>query len=236
MQRSKKGARREFFQMVLLQTYFTFVQSLKILSISAFLVGIVVAIQAQIGLSIFGKLENLGQILNTVLFREITPLFITILIIIRSITAITSDIATMKATSEIEALELMGIDIKGFLTRPRIIAGSISFFCMACVFFSIALIGFWAALNFNSNVAFGEITFFFIQTLNPSHIFFFFLKTNLIGAIIVHLACKHGLSLQKATFEVPIVTNKSVVECLITGISLQIAITGIAYFFFEVSI
>ncbi len=233
MQTTRVGARREFLQMVLLQTYFTFVQSLKLLSVSAFLVGIVVAVQAQIGLSVLGKLENLGQILNTVLFREITPLFITIMIIIRSITAITSDIATMKATNEIEALEFMGISIKDYLTGPRIAAGSISFFCMACTFFSISLFGFWAALNFNSNVSFTEILFFFVQTLTPIHLFFFFIKTNLIGAIIVYLACKHGLSLNRATFEIPIVTNKSVVECLIVGISLQIAITAVAYFFFE---
>jgi phospholipid/cholesterol/gamma-HCH transport system permease protein len=236
MKSTRIGARKEFFQMVLLQSYFTYVQSLKLLIISAILVGVVVAFQAQIGLSVLGKLENLAQVINTILFREITPLFVTILIIIRSVTAITSDIATMKVTSEIEALEFMGISIKDYLTGPRIAAGSISFFCMAFTFFCFAFVGFWAALNFNGDVSFGTILFFFIQTLTPVHIFFFFLKTNLIGAIIIYLSCKHGLSLNNATFEIPIVTNRSVVQCLIVGIALQVLITGIAYFFFEVGI
>ncbi len=223
MENIRIGARKEFFLMVLLQTYFTFIQSLKLLVVSALIIGFVVAVQAQIGLSVFGKLESLGQVLNTVLFREVTPLFITIFIIIRSITAITSDIATMKATNQIEALEFMGIDINDYLVRPRIFAGSISFFCMSFTFFVISLLGFWAALNINSNISLDEITFFFIKTI-------------IIGGLVVALACKHGLSLQNATFEIPIVTNRSVVQCLIYGIGLQMSFTAIAYLMFEVGI
>ena len=142
----------------------------------------------------------------------------------------------MKATNEIEALEFLGISINEYITKPRIVAGSISFFCMAFTFFLVSVFGFWAALNINSNISFGEISFFFIQTVTPIHIIFFFLKTILIGGIVVSLACKHGLSLEQATFEIPIVTNKSVVQCLITGITLQLVITSIAYFMFEVGI
>lgn len=225
-----------FIQSTLLQVYYTYIQSIHLILMAALTIGIVMAIQAQIGLSFLGRLENLGQILNTIIFREFTPLFITILIIIRSITAITSEIATMKVNKEILALQIMGININYYLILPRIVAGSISFFCMAYTFFLIALVGFWMALNFTSDVSFSSILYFFIITLKPTHIIIFSLKTLLIGAILVQRACKHGLSLKKASFEVPIVTNKSVVECLIIGIALQVTISLFSYLVIGVTI
>jgi phospholipid/cholesterol/gamma-HCH transport system permease protein len=232
----REGAFKEFTHVVLLQIFYTYVQSIKLLLITGIIIGLAIAFQAQIGLFFLGKMDTLGQILNTILFRELTPLFITILIIIRSITAITSELATMKVTREIEALQIMGISINEYLIYPRVVAGSISFFCMATTFFLIALFGFWLGLNINSYVPFSSILHFFTNTITPMHIIFFVLKTVLLGGFIVHRACKHGLSLKKASFEIPIVTNQSVVDCLIFGIGLQVFLSAVAYFVFQVGI
>lgn len=221
---------------MLLQVYFTFVQALPLIIISAFAVGFSCAFQAQLGLAILGQLENLGQILNTIIFRELTPLVVTILIVIRSVTAITSEIAMMKVNREIEALEIMGLSTRNFLIRPRILAGSISFFCMSISFFAFSTLGYWLWLNYVSDIHLFSLLHYFFITIRPIHILFFTLKTLLIGAVIVYRACEHGLSLERASFEVPIVTNKSVVECIILGVSLQMAISSISYLIFEVGI
>ncbi|OUR99547.1 hypothetical protein A9Q84_00575 [Halobacteriovorax marinus] len=236
MNSTKTGAYKEFIQMMLLQVYFTYVQALPLIIVSAFSVGLACAFQANLGLALLGQLENLGQILNTIIFREITPLIVTILIVIRSVTAITSEIAMMKVNREIEALEIMGISIENFLIRPRIVAGSISFFCMAITFFAFCTLGFWLWLNNASGVHLSSLLHYFFITIRPTHVIFFTIKTLLIGAFIVYRACHHGMSLSKASFEVPIVTNKSVVECLILGVSLQVAVTSISYLLFDVGI
>ncbi len=236
MDKSKLGALKEFFQIMLLQVYFTYVQALPLVIAAALCVGVATAFQAQIGLSYFAQLENLGLILNTILFREITPLFITILIVIRSITAITSEIATMKVNNEIEACEIMGISIQNIIIRPRIVAGSISFFCMSITFFLFACFGFYLWLNFVSDLHLSSLLHYFFITIRPSHVIFFTIKTMAIGAFVVYRACGYGLSLKEAGFEVPIVTNKSVVECLILGVALQVAITSTSYLIFNVGI
>lgn len=223
------GEYKEFAKVTLLQVYFTYIQAIPLITIGALAIGSVIAFQAQLGLTFFSRLENIGLILNTILFREVTPLFITILIVIRSITAITSELATMKVNREIDALNKMGISIDKFLIRPRVFAGSISFFCMSLTFFIMAFLGHWFFLNIESNITLASLIHFFSTTVEPIHLIFFVLKTFLIGGFIVHRACYYGLRTERATFEIPIVTNKSVVECLILGVGLQIALTSLSY-------
>lgn len=232
MDYNSEGFRRLFFTTLLDQIYFTLVQSLKLVIPTAMIVGLLLSLQTDIGLSILGKLENLGQIINVVIFREITPFFITIIITLRSMTAISSELATMKISREIEALDFMGISVYHTQILPRIIAGSVSFFCMSIYFLFFAVIGFSLGVKYFISVNTGSLIYYFIHTIEIHHIVFFLVKTFVIGALLSQLACYHGLSLEKASFEVPIVTLKAVVECFLYGIALQLIFSLSAYILF----
>jgi phospholipid/cholesterol/gamma-HCH transport system permease protein len=219
----------EFFHVTLMQIYFTFVQAIPLTLMMGVLIGLAVSFQVQLGLAFVGGFSKLGEILAIILFRELTPLFVTMLIIIRSATAITSEIATMKVQQEIDALEIMGISVAEYILLPRIVAGAISFFCMAVVFMMAALVGSWLGANLNSNFPVSRLISGFSLALSPIDFLFFLVKNTVIGCVIFLHACKMGLSLEKAPFEVPIVTNKSVVDCLILGVSLQLVFSFIFY-------
>jgi phospholipid/cholesterol/gamma-HCH transport system permease protein len=135
----------------------------------------------------------------------------------------------MKVQQEIDALETMGIPTYQYIVLPRMMAGGLSFFCMAVIFLITALFGSWIGANFNTTFPLEVLMDTFSAALTPTDIFFFFLKNTFIGSFIFRLACARGLSLKKAPFEVPIVTNKSVVDSLMAGIFLQISFSLIFY-------
>jgi phospholipid/cholesterol/gamma-HCH transport system permease protein len=95
----KLGHRREFITILLRQTYFTFVQSIGISIGLGFLAGMVFSLQAHWGLAMFGGQDKLGELLVYVIFREITPVATALLLIARSVTAVASELATMKVVS-----------------------------------------------------------------------------------------------------------------------------------------
>lgn len=227
--KSSETRRREFLRVTLTQVYFTFIQAVPLLLIIGIAAGIAVSFQAKAGLSITGGHSHMGKILVVILLREVCPLFASLLLITRSVTAVASELATMKVGLEIEALEVMGIPVNDYILRPRIWAGTIAIFCMAYGLFLSSLFGAWLGANFTSYFPLEQLMGSLASSIFPEDIFFFILKTTIIGALVMRIACMRGLSLQKASFEVPIVTNMAVVDCLFIALFAQALISGLLY-------
>ena len=66
------GHRREFFRNLLLQIYFTFVQSVLMVSVLGLLSGMAIAFQTNFGLSLLGNNSQLGKVLVFVIPIGIT--------------------------------------------------------------------------------------------------------------------------------------------------------------------
>ncbi len=229
--------KKEFLRVMLQQVYFTFIQAMPLVVIIASIVGAAVAFQTRFTLSFVGTDGNkLGEILVFVLFRELTPLITALLVIARSITAVSSELATMTVQREIEALEFIGIDINQFLLAPRIAAGVISLFCLSFCFWLISLAGSWISINWFSYWPIDRFLSVIAGSLMPSDIFFFILKSFFTGAIVFYMAARTGLKVKGASFEVPIMTNKAVVDALFVAMGIQILLSLIFYLSFGVKI
>ena len=225
----ESGHRREFSAVFLKQVFYTYNQSIAILCILGVISGIAVAFQAHAGLSLLGSTEQFGSLLALLLVRELTPVVASLLFVTRSVTAIASDLATKKVIHEVEALELMGINILHYLIAPRILAGVVSLFCMSVTFGCFAIIGSYIGSNWYSYIPPNRFADAFSHSLYMSDFVFFTLKSTIPGALAARLGCKSGLSLQKASFEVPIVTNKAVVDALTLVIVLHMGLSAIFY-------
>lgn len=228
---------KEFLKVMLQQVYFTFIQALPLIVIIASIVGAAVAFQTRFTLSFVGTDGNkLGEILVFVLFRELTPLITALLVIARSITAVSSELATMTVQKEIEALEFIGIDVNQFLLAPRILAGVISLFCLSFCFWMISLAGSWISINWFSYWPIDRFFGVIAGSIMPMDILFFLLKSTITGATVFYMAARTGLSVKGASFEVPIVTNKAVVDALFVAMGVQIILSVIFYLSFGVKI
>lgn len=224
-----RGHRREFFKNFLMQIYFTFVQSAMMLAFLGLASGIAIALQANFGLSLLGNNNQLGKVLVFIIVREIAPLASSVLIIARSGTAMAAEMATIKFQQEVEALNLMGINVYHYILAPRIMSAMVSLLCMATTYLILAMLGGWIGANINGYFPLSQYITSVAQAIRPADFMFFVLKTVIVGGVIAQTCCQRGLSLKAAPFEVPIVTNRAVVDSLTLAMAIHFTLSIIYY-------
>jgi phospholipid/cholesterol/gamma-HCH transport system permease protein len=153
---------RELLISTLQQIYLIGARSLVIIMICGFFVGMVLSLQSINALQQFGASDQVSLLVGKSLFRELGPVLTALLFAGRAGTSIAAEIGLMKATSQIEAMQLMAIDPIQRIALPRFLAGLISlplltamfnaFAIMGAVVFSIGVMGldpgiFWSKLQ-----------------------------------------------------------------------------------------
>ena len=123
------------------QTYFVGVRSLVIIITCGFFVGLVLTLQTYDTLTRFGAGDAVSTVLSLSLFRELGPVLTAILFAGRAGTSITAEIGLMKATEQLDALELMAIDPMERIVQPRLLAGVLAVPVLTLIFNLTALLG-----------------------------------------------------------------------------------------------
>lgn len=141
--RMLSGIRFSFSQIVsvLQQTYLIGARSLVIIMICGFFVGMVLSLQAINALEQFGASDQVSILVGKSLFRELGPVLTALLFAGRAGTSVTAEIGLMKATNQIEAMELMAIDPIHRIALPRFAAGVISVPLLTAMFNAMAILG-----------------------------------------------------------------------------------------------
>jgi phospholipid/cholesterol/gamma-HCH transport system permease protein len=126
---------------VLQQTFLIGARSLVIIMICGFFVGMVLSLQAINALEQFGASDQVSLLVGKSLFRELGPVLTALLFAGRAGTSVTAEIGLMKATNQIEAMELMAIDPVQRIALPRFAAGLISVPLLTAMFNALAILG-----------------------------------------------------------------------------------------------
>jgi len=123
------------------QTYLIGARSLVIIMICGFFVGMVLSLQSINALEQFGASDQVSLLVGKSLFRELGPVLTALLFAGRAGTSITAEIGLMKATNQIEAMELMAIDPIQRIALPRFLASVISLPLLTAMFNALAILG-----------------------------------------------------------------------------------------------
>ncbi|MBS3743808.1 MAG: ABC transporter permease [Wenzhouxiangellaceae bacterium] len=123
------------------QIYYIGVRSLIIIMMSGFFVGLVMTLQTYDTLNRFGAGDSVSTVLGLSLFKELGPVLTSILFAGRAGTAVAAEIGLMRATEQIDALDLMGIDPLERIVQPRLLAGMIAVPVLTLIFNFMALLG-----------------------------------------------------------------------------------------------
>jgi phospholipid/cholesterol/gamma-HCH transport system permease protein len=126
---------------VLQQTFLVGARSLVIIMICGFFVGMVLALQAINALQQFGASDQVSLLVGKSLFRELGPVLTALLFAGRAGTSIAAEIGLMKATSQIDAMELMAINPVHRVALPRFLAGLLSVPLLTALFNAFAILG-----------------------------------------------------------------------------------------------
>jgi phospholipid/cholesterol/gamma-HCH transport system permease protein len=116
-------------------------RSLVIIMISGFFVGMVLSLQSINALQQFGAADQTSLLVGKALFRELGPVLTALLFAGRAGTSVTAEIGLMRATSQIDAMELMAIDPVQRIALPRFLAGLIAMPLLTALFNALAILG-----------------------------------------------------------------------------------------------
>ena len=192
------------------QVFFTGVQGLRFVLLVAVLMGVAVVLQAQIWLTKAGQSEYLGPLLVAVLIRELGPLLVNIIIIVRSGSAIVAELGNMSAAGEVRALDAQGVDPFVYLVMPRVLGLAFAAGCLMLLFVTAALIsgyifGSFLAVNAGYPVQFVNNV---LEATERSDIVRVLVKTFVPALTTGAICCIHGSTAVHAT-DVPKVTTRA---------------------------
>ncbi|MDF1763038.1 MAG: lipid asymmetry maintenance ABC transporter permease subunit MlaE [Oleibacter sp.] len=129
------------FSDLIKQIYSVGVRSLSIIVVAGFFVGMVLALQGYNILVKFGSVSALGTMVSLTLLRELGPVMAALLFAGRAGSALTAEIGLMKATEQLSAMEMMGVDPLKRVVTPRLWAGIISVPLLALLFSTVGIWG-----------------------------------------------------------------------------------------------
>lgn len=139
------------------------VNSLPIVGLICFLVGVIMAMQAAHTLSKWGATIFIANLVGISALRELAPLMTAILITGRNGSAITAEIGTMKVAEEIDALQVMGLNPTKFLIVPKFLAMLLAVPCVTVLAMFIMILGGHVVATFMLGI---EHAAYFKQTVN----------------------------------------------------------------------
>ena len=95
------------------------VESVMIIGLLSFVIGLILALQSAAQLRQFGANIFVADLLAVSVVREMGPMMTAIIVAGRTGSAIAAEVATMKVTEEMEALTVMGLDPIRFVVVPK---------------------------------------------------------------------------------------------------------------------
>lgn len=217
-------------RLLIRQLYSVGVFSLLITIISGLFVGMVLALQGYNVLARFDAVEALGQGVSLTLVRELGPVVAALLFAGRAGSALTAEIGLMKATEQLAAMEMIGVDPLRRIIRPRLWAGIIAMPLLAQIFNVVAIWGaalvgvdwlgvdadaFWTHmqdyLEFREDILNGVI------------------KAVIFGAVITWIAVFQGYDSAPTSEGISRATTRTVVYSSLAVLGLDFLLTAVMF-------
>jgi phospholipid/cholesterol/gamma-HCH transport system permease protein len=220
---------RTVFSVVSAQVYFTGFQALPLITVLALATGAIVVVESMAQLQLLGQPSMVGNLLITIIIREIGPLLTALIVVARSGTAVATEIGNMRANREIEALETVGINPLSYIVFPRLVGGTVSVVCLAFYYNVVALFGGFIVATFVKDMPFSFYADLLANAITVDDFGMFLLKNTFSGLIIFVVCCHQGMTVQQSAHEVPAMTTKAVVNSIIYVVLFNLGVSMAFY-------
>ncbi|MCY4595709.1 MAG: ABC transporter permease [Bryobacterales bacterium] len=209
------------------------VRALPVVCLISGATGLILALQSGAELRKFGAMEVVINLVGTTMTRELGPLVAALVVIGRSGSAISAEVATMVVTDEIDALRTMAIDPIDFVLVPKSAA-------MLVMLPSLTVLAVFSGI-----LAGGMFTYFTLdmtiamylrrtaEILLMRDIVSGLVKAVVFGTIIVHVGCLEGFLVTGGPEGVGRSTTSAVVKSIFLVVLADLICTGFFYFFWR---
>ena len=200
-----------YLDLLVVQIQSVGVRSLPLVLVVAMSVGMVMALQFGIGLQKFGAKLYIPKLVSISFIRELGPIFASLMFAARVGAGITSEIASMVVTQQIDAIRALGTSPIKKIVIPRVLA------CVICL---PILTAFANAIGIFGGLVVGSLDLrldagFYWQKVFATVVLADYLsgigKTFFFALFIAIPACYYGLNVERGTQGVGVATTRAVV-------------------------
>ena len=219
------------FKEILKQSYVIGNKSLLLVGLSGFIMGVVLTIQSRPTLVTFGATSWLPAMVAVGIVREMGPAITSLICAGKIGSSIGAELASMKVTEQIDAMEVSGTRPFKYLVVTRIISTTLMVPLLVFVADFISLMGSYFATNLKDYVT---LQLFFSDVFNSidfTDVFSATIKTIFFGFAIGLIGCYKGYNSNKGTEGVGESANSAVViSSLLVFIIDMIAVQITSFF------
>lgn len=200
------------FKEIIKQSYLIGYKSFPLVAFTGFIIGLVFTIQSRPTLVQFGAESWLPAMVAVSIFREIGPVVTALIFAGKVGSGIGAELASMKVTEQIDAMEVAGNNPYKYIVVTRIISTTLMLPLLVIIADAISLYGTYVGVNIKGDVSFQLFFLQIIDKLSFEDIFPAIIKTFFFGFVIGLIACYKGLNANKGTEGVGAAANAAVVQ------------------------
>lgn len=213
------------------QSYHIAFRSFLLVSITGFIMGLVLVIQSRPSLVEFGAGSYLPALSATSIIREIGPLVTALVCAGNVASSISAELGSMKVTEQIDSMEVAGINPFKYLAVTRILAATFMLPVLVVYADTVSLIGSYIGSNIKGEI--GVYSFFsqVWENLSFTDVLPSIGKTFCFGFAIGLVGCYKGFSSENGTAGVGKAANIAVLVSLMCVILIDLTVVQIASLF-----
>ncbi len=176
------------------QLFFVGVESVGVVVFSLGFVSLMLILEFSFHMKMVLRQDTLVPAFSTLLMvRELGPVVTALLLSSRVGAAFAAEIGVMKNTDQLDALELLGLNVFGFVVLPRCLASVVACVCLTVIAVATACVGgAWIAaakLGYGSGEFFNTM-FAFMRPIDAASSL---VKAAVFGAMFSLISCFYGL-------------------------------------------
>ncbi|WP_293730217.1 lipid asymmetry maintenance ABC transporter permease subunit MlaE [uncultured Actinobacillus sp.] len=220
---------RKHAPLLIKQLYVLGVQSLLIILLSGFFIGMVLGLQGYVVLVDFAAEANVGQLVALSLLRELGPVVTALLFAGRAGSALTAEIGLMKATEQLSSLEMMAVDPLRRVIAPRFWGGVIAMPILAILFTSVGVIGGSLVGVDWKGIDSGSFWSVMQNAVDSKDLLYGFIKSIVFAFAVVWIALFNGYDCVPTSEGISQATTKTVVHSSLMVLGLDFVLTAMMF-------
>ena len=199
------------FPEVIKQFFMVGNQSLGLVGITGFIMGLVLTLQSKPTLADFGAESMAPAMVSISIIREIGPVITAIICAGKIASGMGAELGSMRATEQIDAMEVSATNPFKFLVVTRVLATTLMIPLLVVYADAVALLGGWLGDNIGDYISFRMYYNQSIHALSFSDFLPAFVKTFFFGFVIGIIGCYKGFYSKNGTEGVGAAANSAVV-------------------------
>jgi phospholipid/cholesterol/gamma-HCH transport system permease protein len=193
------------------QCYSIGYRSFPLVAITGFIMGLVLTIQSRPTLAQFGAESWLPAMVAVSIIREIGPVITALIFAGKVGSGIGAELASMKVTEQIDAMEVSGTNPFKYIVVTRVVAATLMLPVLVIMSDVISLYGAYIGVNLEGDTSFTLFFFKVFEKLTFMDVVPAVIKTFFFGFIVALIGCYKGYNSNNGTVGVGRSANSSVV-------------------------